>query len=149
MRKARISPSLKQAASQRAGGYCESCTAPDRISPSPFAAEHILPEGQGGDTNLDNLAWSCRGCNNHKYTRTEDLDPETGILAPLYHPRKQVWSEHFAWSADLTVPVGITPFGRATIEALKLNRNSLINLRRLLRDAGEHPELNQNEDAIP
>jgi len=35
--------------------------------------------------------------------------------------------------------IGLTPSGRATVEALDLNRSSLINLRRVLRASGEHP----------
>jgi len=35
--------------------------------------------------------------------------------------------------------VGTTPTGRATIEALQLNRGGVVNLRRLLYAVGEHP----------
>jgi hypothetical protein len=34
---------------------------------------------------------------------------------------------------------GLTPTGRASIEALHLNRLGLLNLRRLLYTIGEHP----------
>jgi hypothetical protein len=33
----------------------------------------------------------------------------------------------------------VTAIGRATVEALQLNRQELVNLRRLLYAAGEHP----------
>jgi hypothetical protein len=35
--------------------------------------------------------------------------------------------------------IGRTATGRATVEALHLNRPELVNLRRVLRAAGEHP----------
>lgn len=35
--------------------------------------------------------------------------------------------------------VGLTPTGRATVEALRLNRPGLITVRRALYAAGEHP----------
>ncbi len=35
--------------------------------------------------------------------------------------------------------VGITPTGRATLEKLQLNREGVVNLRRVLRLADEHP----------
>ena len=35
--------------------------------------------------------------------------------------------------------VGVTATGRATIEALRLNRSGVVNLRRILYLAGEHP----------
>jgi len=60
-------------------------------------------------------------------------------LAPLYNPREHRWSEHFAWNEDFTVLVGMTPTGRATIVKLALNRVAVVNLRRVLRAAGEHP----------
>jgi len=44
-----------------------------------------------------------------------------------------------AWSPDASLIVGLTPIGRATIAALALNRAGLLNLRRVLSRAGEHP----------
>jgi hypothetical protein len=35
--------------------------------------------------------------------------------------------------------IGVSPTGRATIEALDLNRNGIVNLRRVLRKLGLHP----------
>jgi len=88
---------------------------------------------------LDNLALACQGCNNHKYTKTEGYDPVTGDMVPLYHPRRQRWRDHFAWNEDFTLIIGLTPTGRATVETLWLNREGLVNLRRILYALGEHP----------
>ena len=60
-------------------------------------------------------------------------------LVPLYHPRRDRWDEHFAWSDDFTLIVGLTPTRRATVETLLLNRDGVMNLRRLLYARGEHP----------
>ncbi len=60
-------------------------------------------------------------------------------LAALFNPRQQSWHEHFSLSEDATQMVGQTPCGRATLEALSLNRPGVINLRRLLALAGLHP----------
>jgi hypothetical protein len=129
----------KQAVINRAGGCCEYCRSPVRYSPSPFAVEHIIPRSQGGKTVLDNVAFSCQGCNNHKYARTHGVDPVTDREVPLYHPRKQRWRDHFSWNDDYQLIDGLTPTGRATVETLQLNREELVNLRRLLHAAGEHP----------
>jgi 5-methylcytosine-specific restriction endonuclease McrA len=104
-----------------------------------FAVEHILPRSRGGKTVLGNLALSCQGCNNHKYAKTNGPDPKTGKRVPLYHPRKQRWSDHFAWNENHILIVGLTPTGRATVEALQLNREGLVNLRQILGEAAEHP----------
>ncbi len=75
----------------------------------------------------------------HKYAKTEAPDPVTGKSVPLFHPRRQQWTNHFAWSKDYTLVIGQTPTGRATVEALQLNRDGNVNLRRLLYAAGVHP----------
>jgi hypothetical protein len=74
----------------------------------PFSAEHIRPRSRGGKTRLDNLAWACQGCNNHKYRRISARDPLTGEIVSLFHPRRQDWGEHFAWDEDLKRVVGLT-----------------------------------------
>jgi hypothetical protein len=104
-----------------------------------FAVEHVVPRSRGGETRLDNLALSCQGCNNRKYTKTKGRDPKTGKMAPLYDPRRQRWTDHFTWTENLLFIVGLTPTGRATVEELEVNREGLVNLRRVLADVGEHP----------
>src|SRR5438874_918388 len=64
---------------------------------------------------------------------------QTGRVVALFHPRRQRWTRHFAWSEDFLVIIGRTATGRATVEALQLNRPELLNLRRALRTIGEHP----------
>ena len=49
------------------------------------------------------------------------------------------WSEHFTWNDDFTLVIGISAIGRVTIEEMQLNREGVINLRRVLFAMGEHP----------
>jgi hypothetical protein len=56
-----------------------------------------------------------------KATRTTAVDPDSGRLVPLFHPRQQQWVEHFAWSPDFTLMIGLAATGRATITALALS----------------------------
>jgi hypothetical protein len=93
----------------------------------------------GGATTSENLAWACFGCNGRKHTKISGIDPSAGQAAALFNPRRQNWREHFSWNEDTTQVVGQTLCGRATIEALSLNRPGVINLRRLLASAGLHP----------
>jgi len=67
------------------------------------------------------------------------LDPDTGILARLFHPNQQRWQEHFAWFENGLLIVGLTPTGRATINVLQLNRSPLVKSRQLWISAGWHP----------
>ncbi len=134
-----ISDRLRSLIRHRANGLCEYCLCPAKLTSAPFHCEHILPVSAGGATTLDNLAWACPSYNHQKHTKTHALDPQTKHQTPLFHPRRQKWNQHFQWSEDLMDIVGQTPIGRATVEALKLNRQELINLRQLLIGAGEHP----------
>ena len=130
---------LRRQVRERANGLCEYCLCPDHLISAPFHCEHIQPRNAGGETALDNLAWSCPSCNGNKYTYTHAIDPKTGRRVPLFHPRRQQWKRHFQWRADFISIVGRTQTGRATVEALKMNRTTLINLRRILHIVGEHP----------
>jgi len=139
MSKKRASSQLRKTVAERAHGCCEYCRSQAQFTMQPFSIEHIMPRIQGGKTILSNLALACQGCNNHKYTKFEGRDPVTGKRVPLYHPREQQWSDHFTWNDDFSLVIGITPTGRATVEELSLNRDGLINLRKILYEVGEHP----------
>jgi hypothetical protein len=143
----RVTAAQRRAVFARAKGCCEYCQSQARFATQSFAAEHIIPRYVGGTTTLDNLALSCLGCNSHKHTKTDALDPISGLKTPLFHPRQEAWSEHFCWDDDFRQIVGRTPTGRATVEALQLNRPELINLRRVLYLAGEHPLPGSSGDA--
>lgn len=123
----------------RAHGCCEYCQSQSRFSPDPFSVEHIIPISKNGISESTNLAYSCQGCNNRKYNFTEAIDHLSGTIVPLYHPRLQQWSVHFAWNEDYSIIIGLTATGRATIERLHMNRIGLVNLRRALYSIDEHP----------
>ncbi len=69
----------------------------------------------------------------------------SGNLVPLYHPRHQQWADHFGWNEDFTLAIGLTPTGRATVERLQLNREGVVNLRRVLRTIGQHPPIDSDQ----
>jgi hypothetical protein len=104
-----------------------------------FSVEHVTPRSRDGEFSWDNLALACQGCKNHKYLRTEARDPVSGNIVPLFHPRRHQWRDHFAWNADATLIIGLSPTGRATVASLQLNREGLVNLRKILVGANEHP----------
>ncbi len=131
--------SLKKAVRERAQFCCEYCFAQILFSSDSFSIEHIIPVVKNGLSVLDNLAFSCQRCNNHKYTATETIDPITGSIVPLYNPRVDIWAEHFKWNDDFTEILAISPTGRASVLRLHLNREGLVNLRRVLYQAGLHP----------
>jgi hypothetical protein len=124
---------------ERAQGRCEYCRSPVDFATQSFSVEHIKPVSRGGQTITSNLALACPGCNGHKYAKTEAPDPIDKTRVPLYNPRTQRWGKHFKWSEDFTRVIGVTPTGRATVNALRLNRAGVVNIRRVLFATGQHP----------
>ncbi len=135
----RLPRRLSRLVADRARWQCEYCHSPAAYSTQPFEVDHIIPRSEGGPTSLENLALSC-GCNSYKGDRTHARDPQTEQIVPLFNPRRQRWSRHFGWSDNFLLIVGRTATGRATVEALHLNRPELVNLRRALRNIREHPQ---------
>ena len=130
---------IRRAVFERARWLCEYCRSPESTGTVSFQVEHVTPHGRGGSSELENLASSCPGCNSHKGAQITAVDPVTNIRVPLYNPRTQRWTEHFTWSEDYRVVMGLTPTGRATVIALHLNRPGVQNLRRILHLDGVHP----------
>jgi hypothetical protein len=73
----------------------------------------------------------------HKGTDIASLDPETGALTPLFNPRADSWSDHFAWPGPLVA--GRTAIGRASVRLLQLNDSLLVAVRELLAHEGMWP----------
>ncbi|MBI1763160.1 MAG: HNH endonuclease [Acidobacteria bacterium] len=139
MTRRRLPKKLRLLVKERARGCCEYCICQEAYGPDAFSDEHIVPLIAGGKSNAGNLARACQRCNNFKYNKTRALDPLTQTVAPLFHPRNHHWHEHFAWSDDYTLMLGLTAIGRATIAALDLNRAGVINQRKLLLLIRKHP----------
>ena len=134
-----VTAAQRRAVFNRAKYRCEYCRTPDAFVSDPFAVEHIIARSKRGLTRLPNLALACSACNSHKYNKVEALDALSQEVVSLFHPRKQRWQDHFAWSEDELLVVGLTPTGRVTIETLQMNHPKMVNLRRLLKLAGLHP----------
>jgi hypothetical protein len=60
---------------------------------------------------------------------------------PLFNPRTQIWTEHFAWSPDGTLIIGLRPIGSATAAALRLNNEFIVVARRFWVEAGWWPPI--------
>ena len=122
---------------RRAGNRCEYCGLSQKGREAAFHVDHIHPVIEGGGTELENLALACVSCSLRKAARQHAPDPLTGRNSALFHPRRQVWSAHFAWKGDRVR--GISPIGRATVELLKMNRHLILEIRKEERVHGRHP----------
>lgn len=105
----------------------------------PFTVDHVVPLAKGGSDDPGNLALACFHCNRGKGDRLTALDPDSGEQVPFFNPRQDDWSEHFTWSADGLLIVGLTAVGRATVEALEVNRERAVSIRAADQIVGRHP----------
>lgn len=136
-----IPESLRRQIIEAASYRCEYCQTPSQLTGTPLVMEHILPRSLGGSDNRNNLAASCYRCNEFKGAKTEALDPETQQLVTLFNPRVDVWAEHLRWSNGGTHITGLTPAGRATVVALRLNNDNIITARSIWLEFGWHPPI--------
>jgi hypothetical protein len=127
---------LREQVAAEARHRCGYCLTDQGVSGAQMHIEHIVPRVRGGPTVRPNLWLSCAWRNSFKGTRVAALDPVTGVEVPLFNPRDQVWSAHFQWDQGGTWIVGLTPAGRATVEALRLNNPYIVPARRLGALAG-------------
>lgn len=134
-----IPSKLRNLVAERAGHCCEYCQSQEVVLGMPFEIEHVVPLAAGGRTEENNLCLACWRCNRYKGTQVERVDEESLAIAPLYHPRQHVWDEHFSWSNDGLRITGLTPTGRATIEALKMNNPFVVRSRYRWVASGWHP----------
>lgn len=121
-------PSTKTRVRERAGNACEYRHLHQDNSPlAVLHIEHIIPKIHGGTDDLDNLALACIDCNLHKGPNLTGIDPRTGAVTELFHPRLHAWDDHFAW--DGIYLVSNTPVGRTTIRVLNVNSEEQLALR--------------------
>lgn len=118
---------LRRLVIQRAGDRCEYCGLSQAGQAATFHIDHVIPTVAGGETAIENLALACVSCSLYKGARQTLEDVETGESVPVFNPRQQTWQEHFHWE-DVRV-VGLTAIGRATVDALRLNRTIMLAIR--------------------
>ena len=121
----------------RAQGRCEYCQLPQELTTLPHQIDHIRARKHRGPTTLQNTCLACAVCNAAKGPNAAGYDPETDELVPLFNPRRDPWTDHFAWKVHvLIVLIGKSAIGRATIEVLRINSPARVELRRLLQATG-------------
>lgn len=76
------------------------------------------------------MALACFHCNRQKADRV-NITAESGESIALFNPRQN--------KVDGLSIVGLTLTGNATIEALALNRERVMNIRSVDREIGRHP----------
>ena len=147
----RLSQAVRSQVRVRADGGCEY----GRVHESEFTAattfepDHIRPQRLFGedDPSRDdpaNLAYSCPRCNRYKGGAVDAVDPDTGCRERLFHPRCNVWLEHFTFTPAGRI-FGKTGSGRATEGRLKFNLPERVINRLDLLMRGKWPHRHTGE----
>jgi hypothetical protein len=126
---------IRRSVRKRAGERCEYCRLHQRNSELSHHIEHVVARQHGGLDDVSNLALACHRCNLHKGPNLSGIDPLTGGVEILFHPRRDQWVNHFAFRGAYLE--GLTPTGRATVEVLDLNDARRLDLRQELLRLGE------------
>lgn len=128
---------LREIVVDRAGHRCEYCGLSQQGQEATFHIDHVVPRAAGGVTHCDNLALACVSCSLRKWAKQTAVDPQSGTEVLLFNPRSQRWSDHFRWNREQVAP--LTATGRATVNALELNRPLILAIRREEILRGRHP----------
>jgi hypothetical protein len=113
---------------------CEYCHVPDDDLFLPHVVDHIIAKQHGGESDIENLALCCGRCNRHKGPNISGVDPASGQLVRLFHPRRDGWREHFAYRD--AVLAGLTHVGRTTVVVLAINLPLRVLARTVLIERG-------------
>jgi hypothetical protein len=119
MSETHVPVALRRLVRDRAQGRCEYCRVAESVTFALHEVDHIVAEKHGGETSAQNLALSCTLCNRRKGSDLSSLDPQTGDMVPLFHPRKHHWTDHFRFNGARIEP--LTAIGRATVRLLGLD----------------------------
>lgn len=134
-----ISLEMRQRVADTAQHRCGYCQTQESVVGMALEIEHIIPEAAGGNSEETNLWLSCPSCNRHKGVQTRVFDAQTRQLVPLFNPRTQIWAEHFAWEQGGLYVVGLTPIGRVTVQALRMNNSFVVYSRQVWINWEWHP----------
>jgi hypothetical protein len=135
-----VSVVLRQLVIRRARSRCEYCLLHESDAFFTHEVDHIYAEKHGGTTTDNNLCLACADCNAFKGSDLTSLDPLTGLIEPLYHPRNDTWSEHFQLH-ETGVIEPQTAVGRVTIRLLRINRLDVIDERARLIRLGSYSDV--------
>lgn len=129
-----ISSEARDLVRHRASKTCEYCRLPENASVLPHQIDHIIGRQHQGTDDLENLCLACIRCNQKKGPNIASIDPQTNVVVALYHPRAQIWTQHFQLVEARIM--GLTPEGRATVALLDANSEDRVRMREILLGRG-------------
>ncbi|PWK28548.1 HNH endonuclease [Arcicella aurantiaca] len=131
-----ISEKLRLDVALLANFRCEYCRIHEDDLFFSYQIDHIISIKHGGETDLENLAYSCSMCNQNKGSNLGTYLPDSKRLVRLFHPRKDTWKTHF--KVNNGEIIGKTKIGLTTIKVLDLNNVDRVILRQILTESGRY-----------
>ena len=125
-----VIPSLRDSLLEKQDGKCAYCGC--SIQPAAFPAlEHFYPKSEYPEkvSELENLLIACPVCNTLK---ANNFPVDENGQPLLLNPNVDKLTEHIEYAEDGLVS-GLTARGKTTIAVLQLNREALVQQRRLDR----------------
>lgn len=133
-----IRAALRRRVIARAEGLCEYCLIHENDAYFGCEIDHVTSEKHGGATSADNLALACFYCNRAKGSDLGSLLPGGEEFVRFFHPRRDVWSEHFQLDGELRIEP-LTDVGLVTVKILGFNSADRLLERLTLSEAGLYP----------
>ena len=132
----KISKSTRLEVAKRANHRCEYCRLHEDDMFLSFELDHIIAQKHGGTDKIENLAYACAHCNQHKGSDLVTVLETFGDYVPLFNPRIHIWEEHFLVSEGKILHK--SRIGQATVKLLRFNEPDLMVLRKLLQELGRY-----------
>lgn len=102
-----------------------------------FELDHIIAQKHGGTDEIENLAYACAHCNQHKGSDLVTVLETFDEYVPIFNPRIHTWEEHFLVNEGEILHK--SRIGQATVKLLRFNEPDLLILRKLLQKLGRYP----------
>ena len=132
-----VSADLRRLVMTRASHLCEYCLVHEEDTYLGCQVEHIIAEKHNGLTEEDNLAYACTFCNRAKGTDIGSISTDTGEYTRFFHPRRDLWREHFVMNGTLIEP--LTAVGEVTARLLQFNHRDRVLERDTLAAISRYP----------
>ena len=132
-----ITPALRSDVVLRAHRCCEYCLIHENDTAFRPQVDHIVSRKHGGNSLFENLAYACVLCNRRKSGDVASIDNASGQLVRLFHPRQDLWTDHFKVDGHSIRP--LSEIGAATAKLLHFNAPERLAERALLQTLRKYP----------
>lgn len=132
-----IPAKIREFVAHRAAYRCEYCRFHEDDLFLSFEIDHITGIKHGGGSEVENLAFACPHCNNHKGSDLTTFLDDYDDIVRLFNPRIHDWFAHFEVVDGQISP--LTRIGQATLKLLRFNQPDLVILRQLLMQSRRYP----------